>query len=447
MSFDWKTETDGNNWDDLTGRTGNNTTGAGTPFTLADPQAGELPSSNRLSYFQNRRAISLLAAIGLILALLFAVVYLQIGRLSAAGQQRAESELLASHDILWQAAREGDLELFTGFLSGRDPEWTEAVRDLARGGEPANRSNFGLMLLPAPTSPAITFAANLEAAELISRQDYAVEIGGGLTETITLDQTMVYRRGQEHWLLAPPETDFWGITESVTGSHARFLFPAHDAPIARRLARDIETVMAGFCAGLPDGCPPLSIRLSTDPSVLIGDFAPVERHQGGLEISLPAPTLFGTPIDEAAYRAVSRQYASRVVIAIIDDHSGWICCQNEMLYRALQAAQLHQLGLQPDPAGSHDYEVVRNDPAPLNTISQLWRAGKPSPDDDPPAALAPFVEFLVEKARATSVSEMQRMMVEGGQVNFWDWLSSVTGQRYQDLAHFERDWLDFAFTQ
>lgn len=438
MSFDWKTEE--SDWDK-------------SPYRPAEPApvAEDLTAEAKLTdggWFKTpghsrarRRAFAFLAFALLLTIALTAVVYRQIERRLAEGEQRAQEDVLASHYTVLEAAQAGDTELFVGFLSGRDPQWSVAQTGLVGDGSFTNRADYGFLNASTainPITPTVTLASDLNSAEVSSAEAYVVDIGMGLTETITLTQTSIYRRGPDRWLLAPPDPEFWGDVETIDGRYARLTFPARDSGIIRRLSRDLESTLADLCAEISGGCPPLSITFSTDPATLVGQ-APTPP-----ELLLPTPTLLGSPVDDAGYRAVSRQYTSRVVNAVTTAFTGGTCCADNPLYSSLQTALLSRLGLVSWQPTDDEMTLLLRHPAPLDSVAALWETGGVAPPADAGIIVSPFIDFLVRQAGAIPIVEMQRLLVENQENPLWDWLALVTSNRYPTPADFERDWLQYA---
>lgn len=441
MSFDWKTEDF--DWDDKPRHASEPNPAADIIFKGIDAVADD-PEAELAAGKTRRRPLLFLAIAGILLLAVTGMIFRQVERQAAEGRERAEADVLASHELVRNADASGDTELFVSILSGRDPQWATNITTLAANKALNDRSNFGFR--PAQSNDAtadqvVTLAPDLRSAELSVRQNYDVAIGSGLTETVTLTQTAVYRLGPDRWLLAPPEPEFWGESVTIDGLYASISFPDRDRSLAQRLSRDLEAIAANLCAALTDGCPPLTIRLSTDPGSLGQASAPRFAGRGGLEIVLPAPSLFGLPVDEAGYRALSRQYAARAVSAIVEEYAG-DCCPEDPFFEVLNEALLHWLGLRswdmPSPA---QMESILNDPAPLAKINVMWGKAAASHETVNRQELYALVDFLVEEVPPSSIVEMQRLLADQRSGTMWDWISEITRHRYASPHEFEREWL------
>ena len=442
MSFDWQTED--REWDEReTRRSGRrpadlpplNEALFGGPETTAPPFPAAAPTLGR-------RRLLYLAAVGVLVVALAAVLYWQLQRSAARAEARLTTEVAASHSAILEAAARGDGELFVSFLSGRDRDWAEAQQRLAYHGDFVDRSAFGLSLTTGtPVSPTVTLAPDLRSAELTLPQTYEVAVGNGLTETITLQQTAVYRLGPDRWLLAPPEEEFWGETGVLVYRYLQITYPARDADVAEPLARDLDAIQAEMCRDVAAPCGGINLALSTDPAALIGYATPQSAWRGGSEIVMPTPTLFGRPSDDAGQRALTRAYASRVVAAAAADASGWQCCDNFLFYGALLEAQFGQLGLRPRPVDAAAYETLAAQPELLRDLESLWPGGQATSEQS--LAVYALVDFLVARGD-TPIVEMQRLLLDDATTDYWTWLDRVTAGAFGSLADFERALLGYA---
>ncbi len=445
MSFDWQ---DGESrWSDHPNEEPGPNPAAGGP-----PPPDESPPPAADKEWRGRRYLWLALAAVLLVGL-GAIVGQLAGRQIDERAELLISEVEASYATILDAAGNRDGELFSTFLSGSEPEWVVAQQVLASRGLFLDRSAFGLTLEGDPaalgdTPPTITLSPDLLSAELSRPVTYTVDIGNALTETVTLEQTVVFRRGEDRWLYAPPEADFWGATLTDRGRYLTISYPERDATVGRRLARELDAKLIEYCA-TPQigGCPAdleMEIVLSTDPSTIVAASDLLGRWQLNDPVQLPAPSLAGVPEDEAAYRALYRGYASQLIAALAGDLAGWRCCDSGLYYSTLLAAQLRKLGLRPWPLTPADYARFAENPEELDNLEALWRG---STIDSPPENVwQPYVlvEFLTEEIGAMPILMMQRMLMSNPNQDYWTWLSQVTGDRYGTQQDFERDLLRFA---
>lgn len=430
MSLDWRTEEE---VDSPHRRTG---------LSVAAEEPAGVPGFGPGGNPWQRRLILPVIAIAL-LAALGSLVFRQVEGRAEAGRRRVEAEVLASHATVERAVAEGDLELFNGFLSGRDPKWNGAQEALVRSRIYLDRAPFGLSLAAdsSPITPTVILNTDLRAAEVAAPRHYTAINSEGIAETVVLTQTAVFRQGPDRWLLAPPDTEFWGETNTIARQHLLLRYPARDSAVVERLSRDLDGMVRELCAELSGGCARLSVTFTTDPDALVANQEPLERMRGGEAIMLPSPTLIGTPADDAAYRALYRAYAARLAAAVMANYAGWACCEDALFYVELAEAQLHALGLRPWPRAPINFERLVEAPS---RISQLWGSATVAPSHADIWPIHGLVDFLLQAADHPPIPEMQRLLLSDTNPSFHDWLNRVTGTVYGSPGEFERDFMRYA---
>jgi hypothetical protein len=336
----------------------------------------------------------------------------------------AQLELIANHRLVEAAAAQGDTELLTVFLSGRDWGWTEAQVDLAAAGLFVDRTPFGLTAVAHNFGePEVTLSPRMTAAEMIITRPYLTDDN----ETVYLRQTAVYRRSSNsQWLYAPPLPEFWGEREEIRLPRLTVTFPARDRAVAERLAADLERIVGDLCRAAPElNCLPgfrLTLNLTTDPASLTVLAQPTARLSAAQTISLPTPTLVGLPVDDAAYRALYRGYAAQLLSPAVSYLFDWECCLHHLYYMAALDWQLDQLGVKPWPLIGAGYVDLLGQAPQIETLRALWYA---SPDldvsDDSLMSIYALVEFIFTSYGGdTPWSERQRRIPLT--INFRDWL-------------------------
>ena len=337
---------------------------------------------------RGRRWSLLLFALLAAVALLFAGyrVWQEVEARADEATAAVREEVRAGFGLLRRAAENGDRELFVTVLSGRDPDWTAAQIDVLEEGVFLERPGMGLRLLPSHTM-TVTVSPDLNAAEIGLRQTYVVTDTSGLTQTVRLQQSALFRRGEEQWLYAPPEDayQFWGPEQKVHGRLLTLSFPQRDEEISRRLAADLEEALAGLCALPHFDCPDgwrLFVHLEPDPRALL-QLADSAVPQGAREMALPAPTLVGLPLDEAGYRVLFSGYLGQVVArALSERYSLDDCCPYAPFREALVDWHLARLDLRPSLLAPADYlRLLERTPrvTRLNTVldaGEEWPAGR-----------------------------------------------------------------------
>ncbi|HUM70777.1 MAG TPA: hypothetical protein PLK31_18260 [Chloroflexota bacterium] len=288
--------------------------------------------------------------VGLVLVVLVVILggaRWQINRQVSAVTVELENDVRTAHLFLQQVTGRQDEELLNSLLSGRDIEWLRVQKSLVAQGWFSNPPLLGATAVPmTATSPlTVTLSPDLFSAEVQSDHTYHLLHPQGMTETVTLRQTAVYRQGETRWLYAPPGEEFWGRMVFHSGERLSVLYPARDEAVALRLAQDLDDLVLAVCRELATrNClqrARVQVRFSTEPASLLtgadtGTFIYI--------LNLPAPSLVGLPVDEAGYQALFRAYGVRVATAVISQQVNYQCCRWQVLYQALLDRQLHRLG-------------------------------------------------------------------------------------------------------
>lgn len=334
-------------------------------------------------------------------------------------------EVIASHQFLTDAAADGDAELVATFLSGRDQDWSTAIENAVMSGDYQSRAAFGLTWLPPDPATAVisaTLSPQFNEAEVLAEQEYAYGIGNGLTDTLRLRQTAVYRLGPDRWLLAPPGPGFWGETRTKQGFYLTLRYPARDEGVMQRLALDMDTALAALCA-LPNfSCPEglhMQVEFSTDPATLTPDFASAVFVEGSRLFRLPTPTLTGIPEDESAYQALARGYATQVLLPVMRQLAGFVPGEDGIFAQAWLDWHLARLGLRPYPLTSaHRAQLA---------AANITLTDDVSPEQMTPTAYA-LVAFLLQEVRVPP-QVLLRPLTAGEADSYAGWLGSVVDGR------------------
>lgn len=370
-----------------------------------------------------RRRWAKVAGLTAVLLMLALAGAFQLRRFVDAAATAAEQEVQASHELLQRAVAESDLELLASLLLGRDADWSQVQLLLLDQGVLFDRPAYGLTR-PAgepPVSVEVTMAPDLDRAEVLAAYRYRLRSEAGVSETVTLKQTLIYGRERERWLLAAPDGEFWGRRLASNGRYLSATFYERDADIANRLAGDLEAALASACNALRGlACADdlhLDVQLAIDPTTLFDPSdQPIEPLAEG-RIVLPTPTLLGLPADEGAYRALFRGYAARMLESLIGDAAGGECCPHQ-LQQALLDAQLRQLGLRAWPLASEDYRELFRQGIELEQLV-LPDQGLARQDDAGRRVAYALVEFLFSQTRSLAPAEMQRLLAAGSSPELW----------------------------
>ncbi len=330
-------------------------------------------------------------------ALLLVILALLVGTGLVAGQvdralqilaDRQVADVLGVYTLLLRAEQQQDLELFVSILSARSPNWAQVQKELFSLGWLTASPQLGLepasdRTVPRPEPAAVSLSADMAAAELTVVRPYHFPAGDGELETVALRHTLVFRRGDDRWLLAPPMPEFWGEWREEDWGGLHVVFPARDTHLVQRLTVDLAGLLAGLCRDL--ACPDslsLQLRFDRDPAVFLAMRDWPAYLQTGPFINLPAPGLIGEPVDELAYQALLRLYAGLALPAAMARLTGEPCCGSGLLSQAISERYLVALGLRPETLDAGAYRDFLNAPLALQELEALWRAPAEFRHDD-----------------------------------------------------------------
>jgi hypothetical protein len=371
-----------------------------------------------------------------------------------------KDDVRSSHQLARQAAGQRDEELFVTLLSGRTASWTEAQKErLRRGLLYGNAAQvFYMEQLETNPNSEVMLNAELSEAVLEAEERFMLDAGDGITQTVVLTQTAVYRKGNHRWLLSPPTAEFWGEQQTVAGEMLTVAYPERDAALVERLVTDIDAVLQEMCLTFVT-CPPrltVRLQLDTDPdSVLLAADAR-SYLRGGNEITLPSPTLIGLPVDEASYQALFRGYASYIAALVLVETADYDCCEQARFQQAIVNLQLTELGLRPEPVDTADYIELVDNPPDLQRLRFWWNMEDPATIDETLGSgiaadnqfleveMYSFIRFLQNSGEAAPISLRDMQQTLSREVSFWRWIATITDYDSDDIGHVEMEWLDYA---
>lgn len=413
-NFDWRTEEDEHynqpGWD-------------AEPGLSADPRPGR-----RLPW----RLMGIITALVVVTG---AIIWWRVDQRIDATMQAVRSDVIASHNLIQRAAVDGDEELFRSLLSGREPSWTDSQFDLFHQGLLVDRRPFGLEVT-AESLPAVLPLPDMETG--VDTSVAAVEVSSDLNEALVtvdhpfrevgratpvfLQQTTVYRRGDQRWLLSPPTPAFWGDWNTANRRYLSLIYPQRDSDIAERLLEDVNADIERLCQTLVDvACSAdlyLTVRLDDDPATLVALTSPMgalrRAQETGDILELPAPSLIGVPVTdddtaaEAGYQALRRAYTRQVAGAVVARAVNWRCCASAMPFQILLDYQLSQLGLGSWPVGEAERRDILDNRVRLNDLRSYWYLDNLSLlTEEQSRRLYTGVDFLLKAFPATSAAELQ----------------------------------------
>jgi hypothetical protein len=376
----------------------------------------------------------LIAVVVVLVAAVGGIIWWRVDRRVSATLQAFRTDVIASHNLIQRAAADGDEEIFRSVLSGRMPTWTAGALEVFHEQLLFDRSPLGLIpvegslpfILSIPDEEAalgeqaadITFSPDLNEAVVTVNQPYQRE---GSPDTVVLQQTTVFRRGDSRWLLSPPMDEFWGDWITVEGQYLNLIYPARDEPVAGRLAEDLDAEIGRLCATLEEiNCSAdlqLTVRLDTDPATLASLSSPLGALRRARErediLELPAPTLVGLPLadDNDGYAALRDGYARHLLAAVIAQAVGWRCCDEELLFDLILEYQLGELGLKTWPVGEAEYQRVLDSRIRLSDLGVFLRGRFPSfIPAEREWELRTAVDFLASGVPGVTTTGMQRAL-------------------------------------
>lgn len=305
----------------------------------------------------------------------FYYLYRQANERISATEAEVTDEVLASHQLVTLAGAAADPELLRSVLSGADEGWARAQARRVENGMLAEHARFGLQLVPGSAeTPTVTLDPELRSAELTWPARFVVTDSAGITQTVQLTQTAIYRRGSNSWLFAPPRPDFWGGSDEYRGEYLEAIYAEREEEVAEQLAADLDELLARLCSSR--SCPPgfhLRLILSTDPASFDG-LDTRSLLNAGRTVALPTPTLVGLPADGAAFAALQRGYARLVSTAVLGELAEYGCCRGELYAEGWLHLQQSQLGLRPWPMDAAAYERLLLHLPSLTEYSFLMRS-------------------------------------------------------------------------
>ncbi|MFZ0545853.1 MAG: hypothetical protein WAM60_10475 [Candidatus Promineifilaceae bacterium] len=280
----------------------------------------------------------ILVALGLTLGGLYSFV----SRRAESTEETIKADVRRTHQLMMEAADNGDVELFTTFLSGADVSWLELQ------GEMVNQKHFdeipwlGFQLNEQPYRlDKITLSPALDEATVTYTRWYEnSDLAGG---PFALQHVVVYRRGEDRWLLAPPTAEFWGEEATIVKGKLTIVYPERDEGQISRLADDLAASLPEVCNELDfSECPTgwqIRLELSADlraelfPTPMVGSF-------DDLSLQLPTLSLVGIPVDRSGYEAVLESYQGRLRSDVIASLNHYLATQPGLVPPVLETRNI-----------------------------------------------------------------------------------------------------------
>lgn len=425
MNFNWRTDEE-QGWDS-------------NVSTAADKR---LPS-RRLS-----QVVVLLLVVGIAGAFLWRSAEQRAER----NREKREQDVRSSHDLALRAASQGDAELLTPLLSGREPRWTKTQLNLLEQGLLFAGAATALGFERAEQEVTVTdisWAPDLQEAYVTTRHAYLITGGALAGQSAWLEQTHVYRRGAQRWLLSPPEEAFWGPWLSQRGQYVTVYHHERDAAVVEDMVPVLDEALTALCAELSQSCEeeaPFEVHLESNSELL--QRMQHDRYPRFLfgELSLPSPTLVGIGVDEVSQEALARGYAHYLLIAAAQRLLEFDCCRGAQYMDVLAATLAHELGYGRAPVQDAYYVPMASSLKSLRDLDRLWYGVYDSPfSAEDRAQVAAFQEFL---RRQSGASQPELLHGLADAFGFWGWVQPFLElDVVADRSGLEAAWRDYIYAQ
>ena len=363
------------------------------------------------------------------------IIYNRLQKQVETATAQARDDVIAAHTLSQHAAANQDTDLFRSNLSRHDPTWADVQRELVSRGLYLDRSAFGLVWWAEsalnqanPMQPiSLTLSPDLLTAHITYEQEYRLtdplSPETPSNQTIRLQHTDVYRRGQDRWLRADPLDDFWGALEEVEHTYLTVQYNARDAAIATRLAEDLNGQLTTVCQTFPAvNCDDLhlTLLLSRNPDYFFTLLDLEEILTTEDILRLPAPTLVGVPLEDVGYQFLLRGYAVPLVSLAITRLTGYECCHHSVFFRAFLDKELSRLNLTPWPLTAESYAQLSVADLPGLVITE-WDRESIMYDEATRFYLYSLVDFLTEATRPQlDITYWQSSLRPG--MSYWSWI-------------------------
>lgn len=402
-----------------------------------------------------KRPYKALAVIALLFVVAVGVVYWQVQQRVEIATANVRADLLSTHNLINRAVELQDVNLLAPLLSGRDMTWTRHQEAMMRDDALFGRTALGLPLAePAANLTAeddrlvgLELSPDLNSAELQFIEKY--QFGA---DEVMLQQTAVYRRGRERWLMAPPEDEFWGDWETFEVDGITFVFPERDAELGERLAEQLAENLYADCDRVDLlKCPDLRllfVRFDTDLASLVATADPENLFDARLRLDLPAPTLVGYPMNDAGFVALVQAYEAQIFTAVLAEAMDYDCCHHAPFVQAITDYYLAGIELKRWPVDKSTYgEIANEEVLTIDRLFTNWSdANFLTPWDEEKTYVYGFVDFLMsanpEKSPLLMLQRLNEPQgIQAGLAGLFDGRYG-RGVRIQDTAI--RDWWIYA---
>jgi len=361
------------------------------------------------------------------------------------GIANTEEDVVSSFALYDRAVRLQDKDLTRSLISGANSKWSFTHLEMVAEDMVFNRTPFSMQLREDEPTQVVEIITDetLTEAELITEQAYYHVDAEGRETAVTLQQTIVIRKGVERWLVARPHRGYWDGWESASGDFLNLSYPGKDAELLERMLPHLEAAVGVICENSTLPCPrgdQISIRFDTDPQSLLVTADPARMMLPQRSLELPTPTLVGLPVDEAGYDAVVQAYAAFIINFHLLDVLDWDCCARGLFHQALLDWQLAELGLRPWPMEPDQYQRLQRRGTEAPDLSAYWEMTPRPLWGNPQRAVYAFTAFLLNEETMMTPYELQVALEEAD--SYTEWVQSVTGRSVSDPV-LRRSWARF----
>jgi WD40 repeat protein len=246
-------------------------------------------------------------------------------------------------------------------------------------------------------------------------------------QAFAVRETQAYRFDEERrdWIRTAPPAAPDGELLHIAAKTLDVRYPAADEATLGPLLPRLEVLAAQACADI--GCPRSYPRLvlSADPQTMVNGIPSNQRSAPPI-VYAPAPSLLGTPLDDAGLEALYRAYGVRIVRSIVSgaNRSGSAMPDTWLLW------ELARLNIETSPFSDEDLRVVAR-AAMTNGLDPLVSPG--TQDDGWWLALDflaqsgganPIVDVLAAAQNAPPTTMLARAVNAHGSA-WWDYLEAV----------------------
>lgn len=375
----------------------------------------------------------------------------QVNERVDSAEDSTKSDVLAAHNLVMRAAAEQDEALFRLNLSGIDPDWVEAQTELVVEGAFFDRQTYHFELegdktaVSSPSIADITLSDDFTEATVPYTMPYVVEVGEGMTETVMLRHTAVYRKGQTRWLYAPPNSDYWGDSKSLAYSHLQVIVREQDERWVSRYAAQINSYLQQLCRSDNFDCPAdwrMKVAFVIEPVGVEAERQEIIQTRSEF-VPLPTISLLGAPATPEAEAAQEALYAELIITKAMSELSGYNCCRVQNFFELVVDKQLDELGIRPFSLTTEQYDTIFSNWNPV-ILNRLWFS-QPLDLEDKQYGLVLLTFLQEELPEMTNLALIQTAMNPEVE-RYRDWIATLSDdEMFQSQAALAAELEQFLF--